>query len=915
MNERPIYLLGIHEFVGRTEDELDIHRGDYIELIEDDSEFGDSWYIGRNLTTGAAGLFPQAFTTQVDELPFDFVPIVPVGTDVNSECLPSLGTRAEDVASNGFRDKQLNESMQQLREVAKIPKVGSVESGGPMRPGPGSSPHVSNSILGATATWTPGPPTAGTVYSRNDARQSLSVRASCASFVPHSSVNGLPMSSGSRVSATSNLSAGTDVYTSQTEYTPESLKPKANYANSPLANTSLTMSANGHGSTPKTRTPAAPPRPARPPSPNLISHTQLNATIDEIDGMLNEITKKHANNMKSVLLWTPTDVQSYFLSRGFDEETAQNFVKHRITGKILIEMDISSLKEVDIMSFGTRYEVDKEIQLLRQSLENKDTAMKSPGLQPSLLRPISKSASPLVDGSVTSARQEQLAKKNDRASLKSSSLNSMRNPSFNRSLPSPGTYSESKAFPWTKNDTTTHHDYASEQKQVNTGTSHPQTEASSPGAKLPNQRFSLLNYSFSRPDRASPKQGNVKSPKPGLNELSLASPISQFSQETLQHSRSTGRQESGLNGHDSRFELSSNLSGHMRHARSTSAVSRKSLPGRISYQGSAIAKNGHGLSNDTHDIAAMNELKVNSTNFDGAGARRMSNVTLSRTSMMSTSEYTDTIRPIYANSFSPRSETRHTKSSPELLVREGQSPSLTDQKTDTKASPHLGSPKHVEAKRSATLKILRSASSQYLKAVPLKQKTSAFVEGIQQVTAEEAARTADFSGWMYKRGGLGMGAWRARFFTLHGTRLSYFSSFKDTKERGLIDITGHRVMTLKDHDKLVTLTSPLRGKFCFKLIPPAPGFKKGMTFTEQKTHFFSLDTYEDMHAWMAALMKATIERDESVEVVSSCKTPTVSLTRAQELMAERLAREQELDHLTSAGLSHTPVFSTSPRHF
>ena len=67
----PDYLLGIHSFKGRSDDEIDISRGDFIEVIEDDSAFDDSWYIGRNLTTNASGLFPKVFTTAVAKLPDD----------------------------------------------------------------------------------------------------------------------------------------------------------------------------------------------------------------------------------------------------------------------------------------------------------------------------------------------------------------------------------------------------------------------------------------------------------------------------------------------------------------------------------------------------------------------------------------------------------------------------------------------------------------------------------------------------------------------------------------------------------------------------------------------------------------------------------------------------------------------------
>lgn len=178
------------------------------------------------------------------------------------------------------------------------------------------------------------------------------------------------------------------------------------------------------------------------------------------------------------------------------------------------------------------------------------------------------------------------------------------------------------------------------------------------------------------------------------------------------------------------------------------------------------------------------------------------------------------------------------------------------------------------------------------KGLSKKRQTSAFVEGIRNITVEEATMDADCSGWMSKKGSGTMGTWKTRFFTLHGTRLSYFASTSDTRERGLIDITAHCVVPAKEDDKLVSLyaASTGKGRFCFKLIPPHPGSKKGLTFTQPRVHYFAVDSREDMRAWMAALIKTTIDIDTSVPVISSCTTTTVSLDKAQEMLSK--AREE-----------------------
>jgi hypothetical protein len=49
----------LDDFVARSPDELSLAKGDRVELVERDDDFGDGWYLGRHLTNGASGLFPE----------------------------------------------------------------------------------------------------------------------------------------------------------------------------------------------------------------------------------------------------------------------------------------------------------------------------------------------------------------------------------------------------------------------------------------------------------------------------------------------------------------------------------------------------------------------------------------------------------------------------------------------------------------------------------------------------------------------------------------------------------------------------------------------------------------------------------------------------------------------------------------
>ena len=43
----------------QSADELSLVRGDYIELLEKDDDFGDGWYLGRHIESKRNGLFPE----------------------------------------------------------------------------------------------------------------------------------------------------------------------------------------------------------------------------------------------------------------------------------------------------------------------------------------------------------------------------------------------------------------------------------------------------------------------------------------------------------------------------------------------------------------------------------------------------------------------------------------------------------------------------------------------------------------------------------------------------------------------------------------------------------------------------------------------------------------------------------------
>lgn len=200
-----------------------------------------------------------------------------------------------------------------------------------------------------------------------------------------------------------------------------------------------------------------------------------------------------------------------------------------------------------------------------------------------------------------------------------------------------------------------------------------------------------------------------------------------------------------------------------------------------------------------------------------------------------------------------------------------------------------------------------------------KKDTSAYLRGLEKKTPKEQMIGCDYSGWMKKKSSNLMTTWKTRLFVLRGRRLSYYYSEDDTEEKGLIDISFHRVLPATN-DRITGLhslvtgaanspTSPQgasiettaasdaakvaafekrksgdstpSGQFIFKLVPPRAGLSKAVNFTKPTVHYFAVDNVQQGRLWMAALMKATIDRDDASEVITTYNQKTISLAKAK----------------------------------
>ncbi|KAF9000253.1 hypothetical protein BDQ17DRAFT_1359916 [Cyathus striatus] len=120
----------------------------------------------------------------------------------------------------------------------------------------------------------------------------------------------------------------------------------------------------------------------------------------------------------------------------------------------------------------------------------------------------------------------------------------------------------------------------------------------------------------------------------------------------------------------------------------------------------------------------------------------------------------------------------------------------------------------------------------------------------------------DHAGWMRKKGER-YNSWKPRYFVLKGSHLYWLrgSSKTETKIKGYIHIVGYKVTVDENLDP---------GRYGFRI-----------DHDNDKSHFFSSDEKATVREWMKAIMKATIGRDYTKPVVSSCNIPTIPLVVAQ----------------------------------
>ncbi|PWY73767.1 hypothetical protein BO94DRAFT_589315 [Aspergillus sclerotioniger CBS 115572] len=903
-------LLVVHDFDARGPDELTLRRGEKIELVELDDGFGDGWYLGKDLNTGSTGLFPGVYTTTA--------PTIPSRQRVDA---PGTAIFGSDAGTDS------ESSQLETTDFVSFPQSAD------------STPHVSRhtSASDLRAPDLQGGPVAPALSPKQQQRSSSSP---------------LP---------TSKMSVDIQPSIRQTMD-----GHHVNGQDSPVMNETLSV-IDEHItdlSTPRHSVAGQEPKLMNDSASEYSSHFEHR--LSYINGHETDEEEENQPREEQVRRWTPTETAKQLRQWGVEDKHCDIFVEQEITGDVLLDMnqDFLFMKEFDFGVMGRRLKTWHKIRTFQEEIKGVSpppqhhprgsvAAVPAPPEERALSR--ASHTGPLLPR-IPTLRGSNGSTQHPR--LVSNSLHSNASSPITPQTPNYVAHSRRPS--------------AASIREINHSRRHSSIDAT-------NRYSGALDGSPGTNHRGSFDRGWTLSsgaqrlpPRPGT-----AAGTSHPQQTGIQPQPSHRPSES--NGSDPAVAVTDDLDrGYFSGPEGDMRKNRRLLQKRQSAAGSADSRPSN-LGDDQIRVGKRHS-RIGSMDSIRESVKQMSPPSKSHTSPMpkgrlrslstrmadrrgQQSAPTSAVEDRSSGSlglFGPlfgKSDSDSSRSSAMPLPQlKGAGPKFRramgiratsdvvakgiDTSTPPPASPvrdndpsaRTGSTTPSTTKSSERLSTdgsnktaeggLWPRSRPSVKAgVKSKKDTSAYTRGLEKKSPQEQMVGCEYFGWMKKRSSNLMTTWKPRLFVLRGRRLSYYYSEKDTEERGLIDITAHRVLRA-DNDPIVALHATITGStasptpatpvnhsdgvssdkagvdsqrgskgggdgpFFFKLVPPKSGTSRTVQFTKPAIHYFQVDSVQEGRLWMAALMKATIERDMALPVETTNKQRTISLKEAR-LMNQR----------------------------
>ncbi|TGO55603.1 hypothetical protein BOTNAR_0241g00160 [Botryotinia narcissicola] len=897
-------LIVIYDFSARSSDELSLSKGDRVELIERDDEFGDGWYLGRSLVNGSSGLFPEVYTR-----------LAPRGNPSHTN-FSTTSMSQPGVLQNPLPQPSLQKHLQTIAQNPSVETTALPETAGDI------SDILSAGRLSSSPT---------SIESPTNVTPKI---------IP-------PLSAVSASSAAKSYVHGQD---------------------SPVMNETLSV-IDEHiidmnhivGSVPKSIN----------DSGSEYSSHHNDARMSYINGEETDEEEEDIHTLDEVNIWTPEQVAEYLFTVGVDKKHCEVFRDQEITGDVLLGMDQTSvfLKEFELGSVVRRLKTWQKIKALQDEVNGETPTRRNTGTYAgseigsedggrrvrsgasSTMLPRNLSLSNRPGSSSNNARQShQRPSRID--SVTTSSPISSKTPQGSPRVPG-------EKIPSAASIRDLHHSRQSSVGEFSTTNSLMSTiAADKPQGVSSHRKQASFNKDWSLGDATSamsqrPLSSNRPLSSAGLTEITTKGSADQPSEiiappTNLDIDRGyfsggelEGRQRNVLRKRGSTAGHSRNSSytdeqrlrtatTNSRHSRFGSVDSvRETTPPTAAQKYYGLSVNGR---RRTPSESSVNSppLPVPSPKDDFPlvtrlqPERSMDSIMSPKSPSLQQNYPNDRLFPVkptgsschfsmraISDAVTGREKSRITSPTDTVSSSTKESPLQSPSRTGS-STPSAGPSFELDPADDKTAMINPKASRK-----KSKKETSAYTRGLEKKTPQEQMVGADYSGWMKKKSSNLMTTWKPRLFVLKGRRLSYYYSETDDQEKGLIDISFHRVLPA-DTDRLTGLhatltgatnspTSPINAQgtiasaeadaepestlsksggdsmFIFKLVPPRAGLSRAVNFTKPTVHYFAVPNIKQGRLWMAALMKATIDRDDSKPITTTYQQKTISLAKARQM--------------------------------
>ncbi|GJC98059.1 SAM domain-containing protein [Colletotrichum higginsianum] len=846
-------LLVVHDFIARSSDELSLTKGDRVELIERDDEFGDGWFLGKHMVNGNSGLFPEVYTRP------------PPKTAPTNNFSKPLATLPE--VANESKQTNTTDTAGPGDEIT-APAAPPAPTPPAVSPAPVTLPL--NSIKQETAPAESAPPATNPPPSAALGRLNTNQ-----DYVLNETLNVI------------------DEHITDLRSTPSNGAIRA------------------------------------PPTDSGSEYSaQLDHRMSYIHGEETDEEEEGMHSRSEVEAWSPDQVAEYLFTVGVEKSHCEVFRDQEITGEVLLGMDQSSLfiKAFELGSVGRRLKTWQKIKSLQDECNNLGMATRRTtqtygsdvGSEDARR---SRSRADTLTGSMP-----RMTPVDDRAmSFSSKRLSFSQTPKLDTaSIASPvspivdsPTRPTHMKRPSAASVRDLHHS-----RRHSSSTDFRLTGAPAHSAVTPKL---ATNGTFPLTDGAHKKQPSFDrnwtlgsaSTRPlsstGLQDVmqqsGLHAPESAIDTDRGYFSGTEvdGRRRNVLRKRDSTASHTKKTSyADEQRVRSATAISRHSRLGSVDSNRDSVASPAaqkyYGVQSTAHrrtaststtqstrpvppvkDVGAPSVTKLEGraraspvpespASRQGVHAEWLSAVVKPSVKVTGLRAISDSVSGDRNKMASPVD--------PSLRDSPLPSPARTGSSTPS-AGPsfELDSPDTAKSPSTATTVASKGSRKKG------KKETSAYQRGLLKIKPADAVKDADYSGWMRKKSSNLMTTWKPRLFVLKGRRLAYYYSENDQEEKGLIDISFHPYWRWDGYGPRHGLLGDKGDDtmFIFKLVPPRAGLSRAVNFTKPTVHYFAVPNLKSGRLWMAALMKATIDRDDTQAITTTYQQKTISLAKARQM--------------------------------